>query len=303
MRSFSVFWFLLSLSAVCSSLRNCLTWATSVATVSRGVSPSMPSAFISSGVSGLALPGGAGLALRSPEKSLMPTNTSTSAIGISSHFRRVTFHGGHLLRPGRPLPPAAGSPSRRSAPPWAAATRPGRATGDEIDHGGVGCAPAGPRVGCWKVAARKSPCSARGSRSSQRPEVLVSFTAVTHWSSSRHAASACARTGSVGSKVSSARLRRVDAADAGHGLHCAAARTGSAPRSASAPRPSALRGGRLVPGAAHRRPRWPRSWPAAVAGGRHIALDDAHGFEHGLARLGRLGGDVEQDQRAGFHVL
>ena len=68
MRSFSVFWFLLSLSAVCSSLRNCLTWATSVATVSRGVSPSMPSAFISSGVSGLALPGGAGLALRSPRR-------------------------------------------------------------------------------------------------------------------------------------------------------------------------------------------------------------------------------------------
>ena len=82
------------------------------------------------------------------------------------------------------------------------------ATGDEIDHGGVGCAAGRPRVGCWKVAARKSPCSARGSRSSQRPEVLVSFTAVTHWSSSRHAASACARTGSVGSKVSSARLRR-----------------------------------------------------------------------------------------------
>ena len=70
MRSFSVFWFLLSLSAVCSSLRNCLTWATSVATVSRGVSPSMPSAFISSGVSGLALPGGAGLALRSPGEEL-----------------------------------------------------------------------------------------------------------------------------------------------------------------------------------------------------------------------------------------
>jgi hypothetical protein len=91
MRSFSVFWFLLSLSAVCSSLRNCLTWATSVATVSRGVSPSMPSAFISSGVSGLALPGGAGLAPRSPENSLMPTNSSTSAIGISSHFRRGYF--------------------------------------------------------------------------------------------------------------------------------------------------------------------------------------------------------------------
>ena len=87
-RSFSLFWFLLSLSAVCSSLRNCLTWATSVATVSRGVSPSMPSAFISSGVSELALPAGTGLAPRSPENILMPTNSSTSAIGISSHFRR-----------------------------------------------------------------------------------------------------------------------------------------------------------------------------------------------------------------------
>ena len=39
----------------------------------------------------LALPGGAGLALRSPENSLMPTNTSTSAIGISSHFEGLLF--------------------------------------------------------------------------------------------------------------------------------------------------------------------------------------------------------------------
>src|SRR3546814_7514410 len=63
--------------------------------------------------------------------------------------------------------------------------------------------PAGPRFGCWKVAATKFPCRARGSRSSQRAEVLVRRTAVTHWSSRRHAANARACTGSVGSKVSS----------------------------------------------------------------------------------------------------
>ena len=45
----------------------------------------------------------------------MPTKTSTSAIGISSHFRR-----GLLFKLGtpsvcRPPLPAAGSPSRRSA--------------------------------------------------------------------------------------------------------------------------------------------------------------------------------------------
>src|SRR5574337_1811446 len=85
-RSFSALCCLLSPSALCNSVRNCFTWATSVATVSRGVSPAMPRAFISSGVSVLAAPLEAGWPPGAPENSLMPTNTSSSAIGISSHL-------------------------------------------------------------------------------------------------------------------------------------------------------------------------------------------------------------------------
>src|SRR3546814_3461664 len=46
----------------------------------------MPRAFISSGVSVLAAPLGAGWPPGAPENSLTPTNTSSSAIGISSHL-------------------------------------------------------------------------------------------------------------------------------------------------------------------------------------------------------------------------
>src|SRR3546814_2799489 len=46
----------------------------------------MPRAFISSGVSVLAAPLGAGWPPGAPENSLTPTNTSSSVIGISSHL-------------------------------------------------------------------------------------------------------------------------------------------------------------------------------------------------------------------------
>lgn len=93
-RSFSARWFLLSPMAVCNSPRSCFTCATSVATVSRGVSPSMPSAFISSGVSWAVPPPAADWSER-PDVRWMPRKTSSAATGIISHLSRpLLFMGG-----------------------------------------------------------------------------------------------------------------------------------------------------------------------------------------------------------------
>ena len=149
------------------------------------------------------------------------------------------------------------------------------------------------------------PCRARGRGRASAPEVLVSRTAVTHWSSRRHAASARAR-------APAASAARCPAPGRGGGSRarcrrparrCAAARTGSARHGVSidwdrrfAPGNGFVcgRNGLLVrTRLLHRR----------RSASRGLRFHDAHRLQRRLAVLRRLGGDVEQDQRAGFHVL
>ena len=113
---------------------------------------------------------------RSPENSLMPTKTSSSPIRNQEPLQeRVTFH--------RLLLDRAGGPGRRQIHGGIDAADPrqqrlGQAmpAGDEMTTVVSEDCPAGPKVGCWNVAATKSPCRARGSRSNQRAVVLVSRT-------------------------------------------------------------------------------------------------------------------------------
>ena len=165
--------------------------------------------------------------------------------------------------------------------------------------------PAGPRFGCWNVAATEIALQARGSRSNQRTEVLVSRTAVTHWSSSRQAASASARTGSVGSTGVQRQIApQIHATDAGDRFHGPQRRIEVLRRvSASAPRPPAFRAwGRRGPDAAVSRL---SSSPSAVT--RQLAHRSAQavtspstmrtGSSAGWPGFAGSAGDVEQDQR------
>ena len=232
----------------------------------------------------------------------MPTDTSSSAIGISSHFRRGYFSSRAPPPSVEPAPPpAAGSTVASIGAPWQQRLGRAVATGDEIDHGGVGraCRPAPGRMleGRGEEVALQRPRV----EVEPAPEVLVSFTAVT--TGLRDATRPePARTGSVGSKASSARLRRrltrpmpatgstvqrrvqvlrrVARQHHGH-RRCAAGGCRGASSSSTVA----------------------EGWPARRSGWPAHRPDDAHGFERGLASLRRLGGDVEQDQRAGFHVL
>ena len=145
-----------------------------------------PGAFISSGVSVLArAPAGAGWPPGA--NSLMPTNTSSSAIGISSRGATDCLHRA-LTRSSQPRRPAAGSRWRRSGS--RRQQRLGQAIGRAVTNRAPWCPDGVPaaQFGCWKVAATKFPCRAHEVESSQRAAVLVSRTAVTHWSSRRHAA-------------------------------------------------------------------------------------------------------------------